>query len=151
MKKFNYKKNYHNNVFNAKISSLLDNYRSICDFDFVLRKDKCKRIIAGDHKKGGDKMNQSTLKTYSRFVSDDVSIYIVYCNICEDTGVFEKCIIKEVKSASEIKREQLKDKKNLQYFYKDVFELRTDDELKMFFSVELHDDFKEKLKKQRLF
>ena len=151
MKKFNYNEKYHNNVFNAKLSQVLDSKRCIMDFDFVLAKGNYTKIL-GDFKRYSDKASLATLRTYSEFAEDGHYVFIVKADINTKTGEFDYIYIKEVEKKSKVIEFNSWNTEDLtRYFKKHQFKLSNDKELNRFFSVETHEEFKQKLKNEYLF
>lgn len=148
MNKFNFNKNYHNNVLNAKLSSILDKKRSIMDIDIYLSKIGCNTTIMADHKKTNDKASISTLKCLSQLVTNTNHCFIVRNEINEQTGE----IVNDLTTIYEIKEfnNDLKYSKNKQDFIKNIFELRNDQELALFFDVEKHNEFKKLLLNRKI-
>ena len=140
-----YNKNYHNNVFSAKLSETLDRERSIMDFDITLTKQGCDLKMILDHKKKSDKTSINTLRTISRFLNDNTLAFIVRNEINEETleVLDNTTIVYEVKKYDNTM-------KNKEDFIANVFELRSDEEIKSFFSVETHLKFKSKLLQKKL-
>ena len=143
MNEFKFNKNYHNNVLNAKLSSILDRKRSIMDIDIYLSKIGCKTTIMADHKKTNDKASISTLKCLSELVTDTNHCFIVRNEINEQTGE----VVNDLTTIYEIKKFDVAPKysTNKQDFIENIFELRNDKELALFFDVEKHNEFKELL------
>lgn len=147
MKDYNHIKGYHNNPFNAKLSSILDDKRTIVDIDCVLSKKGCKVKIILDHKKGKDTVGKASLQEYSKFVDDNTFCFIVRNDI-DDKGkvVNNKTIAYEIKPIHEVK--DVDDKSS---FIKNIFTLCNDEELRKFFAVETHISFKNKLLNENRF
>ena len=150
MKKFNYNEKYHNNVFNAKLSQVLDSKRCIMDFDFVLAKDNYTKIL-GDFKRFSDKASVVTLRIYSEFAEQGHYVFIVKGDINTKTGDFNNIYIKEVERKSKVINFKSWDKDTSRFFKGATYQLTSDEELNRFFSVETHEDFKQELKNRFLF
>ena len=116
MNKFNYKKDYQNNCFNAKLSSLLDKKRSIMDIDCFLYKLGCKTKILFDHKKPSDSTTIASLKGYAMLANDDFHCFIV---------------------SNDVKNNAEKSD-----YIKQTFHLTDDQQIVEFFKVETHERFK---------
>jgi hypothetical protein len=145
-KKFN--PSYHNNEFNYLISELTDVKRSIMDIDCMITKYKHNTFMI-DHKKNEDKTSLNTLMQLSNFVDvvlndkTKVQCFIVRSNVnietCESlNGV---TMIYEIKNINNVV-----DKKNKTDFIKGVFKTNNDEELKLFFQQETHNEIKENLR-----
>lgn len=143
-RKFDFIEGYHNNVFNAKVSSLLDKRRIICDVDFVTEVWGYDFIIMADHKKPstGDSSTIPQLKFGSMRANSNLFYFIVRCDINEKTGEIHnnRVVVTELKSYKEVKN-----KNNKQDYVKNQFVLTNDEELRKFFAVETHISFKNKL------
>lgn len=145
-KKFN--PNYHNNEFNYLISELTDIKRSIIDIDCMITKYKYNTFII-DHKKNEDSTSLNTLMHLSNYVgvtlndSTKVQCFIVRSNINTETCETYNGItmIYEIKNINDVA-----DKKNKTDFIKGVFKTTNDNELKLFFQQETHNEVKEKLR-----
>ncbi len=143
MNEFNFNKNYHNNVLNAKLSSILDRNRSIMDIDIYLSKFGCETTIMADHKKTNDKASISTLKCLSELATDTNHCFIVRNEINEQTGevLNNLTTIYEIKKLINVPNRS----KNKEDYVENIFELRNDKELALFFDVEKHSMFKKHL------
>ena len=143
MNEFKFNKNYHNNIFSAKLSHILDRKRSIMDIDIYLSKFGCKTTIMIDHKKTNDEASISTLKCLSELATDTNRCFIVRNEIDEKTGeiVNDLTTIYEIKKLIDVSNKG----KNKQDYVKNIFELRNDTELALFFDVEKHNEFKNDL------
>jgi hypothetical protein len=145
-KKFN--PNYHNNEFNYLISELTDVKRSIIDIDCMMTKYKYNTFII-DHKKNEDATSLNTLMHLSNYVgvtlndSTKVQCFIVRSNINTETCETYNgtTMIYEIKNINDVA-----DKKNKTDFIKGVFKTTNDNELKLFFQQETHNEVKEKLR-----
>lgn len=143
MKKYEYKKGYQNNAFNAKISSLLDRNRTIMDVDCFLFKLGCDTKIIYDHKRPSDKTTISSLRGYSMLADKNTFCYIVLNDVDENGNIKDNITrIYEIKPQSEVK-----DKSNKQDYIKHFYILVNDVELANFFKVEKHKEYKETIKK----
>tara|TARA_R110002072_G_scaffold292250_1_gene460785 strand:- start:42 stop:503 length:462 start_codon:yes stop_codon:yes gene_type:complete len=142
MEKFNYDTNYQNNCFNAKLSQLLDKKRTIMDIDCFLYKLGCQTKIMYDHKKTKDKTSLAALKGYAFLVSENFHCFIVR-NELDDTGniINNDTVIYEIKALKDVK-----DLKNKSDFLKNTYILTNEDDIKLFFQVETHNNFKRKYK-----
>ena len=144
MKKYEY--TYQNNCFNAKLSNLLDKKRTIIDVDCFLYKLGCETKILFDHKKSSDKTSIASLRGYSMLASKDFYCYIVINDLNEKGNILNnKTKVYEIKSLNEVKNQNEKAD-----YIKDFFMLCNDEEIKQFFSVENHLNFKLKIKNQQL-
>lgn len=144
MKKYEY--TYQNNCFNAKLSNLLDKKRTIIDVDCFLYKLGCETKILFDHKKSSDKTSIASLRGYSMLASKDFYCYIVINDLNEKGDILNnKTKVYEIKPLKEVKNQNEK----VDYI-KDFFMLCNDEEIKQFFSVENHLNFKLKIKNQQL-
>ena len=144
MKKYEY--TYQNNCFNAKLSNLLDKKRTIIDVDCFLYKLGCETKILFDHKKSSDKTSIASLRGYSMLASKDFYCYIVINDLNEKGNILNnKTKVYEIKPLNEVKNQNEK----VDYI-KDFFMLCNDEEIKQFFSVENHLNFKLKIKNQQL-
>ena len=144
MKKYEY--TYQNNCFNAKLSNLLDKKRTIIDIDCFLYKLGCETKILFDHKKSSDKTSIASLRGYSMLVSKDFYCYIVINDLNEKGNILNnKTKVYEIKPLNEVKNQNEKAD-----YIKDFFMLCNDEEIKQFFSVENHLNFKLKIKNQQL-
>lgn len=144
MKKYEY--TYQNNCFNAKLSNLLDKKRTIIDVDCFLYKLGCETKILFDHKKSSDKTSIASLRGYSMLASKDFYCYIVINDLNEKGDILNnKTKVYEIKSLKEVKNQNEKAD-----YIKDFFMLCNDEEVKQFFSVENHLNFKLKIKNQQL-
>lgn len=144
MKKYEY--TYQNNCFNAKLSNLLDKKRTIIDVDCFLYKLGCETKILFDHKKSSDKTSIASLRGYSMLASKDFYCYIVINDLNEKGDILNnKTKVYEIKSLKEVKNQNEKAD-----YIKDFFMLCNDEEIKQFFSVENHLNFKLKIKNQQL-
>lgn len=143
-----YNSNYHNNEFNYLISELTDIKRSIIDIDFIITKYKYNTFMI-DHKKNEDSTSLNTLMDLSNYVGvtlndkTKVQCFIVRSNVnteaCETvTGV---TMIYEIKNINDVV-----DKKNKTDFIKGIFKTTNDEQLKLFFQQETHNEVKEKLR-----
>lgn len=143
MSEFKFNKNYHNNVFSAKLSSILDKKRSIMDIDTYLYKFGCETTIMIDHKKTNDEASIATLKCLSKLATDTNHCVIVRNEIDEKTGkvVNDLTTIYEIKKMINVPNRS----ENKQDYVKNIFELRNDTELALFFDVEKHNEFKKHL------
>lgn len=145
-KKFNSK--YHNNEFNYLISELTDVRRSIMDIDCVLSKYKFNTFMI-DHKKNEDTTSLNTLMQLSNYVGvtlndkTKIQCFVIRSNV--NTEVCETVdgitMIYEIKNINDVK-----DKKNKTDFIKGIFKTTNDNELKLFFQQETHEEIKEKLR-----
>lgn len=145
-KKFNSK--YHNNEFNYLISELTDVSRSIMDIDCVLSKYKFNTFMI-DHKKNEDTTSLNTLMQLSNYVGvtlndkTKIQCFVIRSNV--NTEVCETVdgitMIYEIKNINDVK-----DKKNKTDFIKGIFKTTNDNELKLFFQQETHEEIKEKLR-----
>ena len=144
MKKYEY--TYQNNCFNAKLSNLLDKKRTIIDVDCFLYKLGCETKILFDHKKSSDKTSIASLRGYSMLASKDFYCYIVINDLNEKGKILNnKTKVYEIKPLNEVKNQNEKAD-----YIKDFFMLCNDEEIKQFFSVENHLNFKLKIKNQQL-
>lgn len=144
MKKYEY--TYQNNCFNAKLSNLLDKKRTIIDIDCLLYKLGCETKILFDHKKSSDKTSIASLRGYSLLASKDFYCYIVISDLNEKGNILNnKTKVYEIKPLNEVKNQSEKAD-----YIKDFFMLCNDEEIKQFFSVENHLNFKLKIKNQQL-
>jgi|DEB0MinimDraft_12_1074336.scaffolds.fasta_scaffold140137_2 hypothetical protein len=140
-----YKYTYQNNCFNAKLSNLLDKKRTIIDIDCLLYKIGCKTKIMFDHKKSTDKTSIASLRAYSLFATKEFYCYIVINDLDEKGDILNnKTKIYEIKPFNEVKNKF--EKSN---YIKDFFILCNDEEVKNFFSVENHLQYKQKIKQQQ--
>ena len=145
-KKFN--PNYHNNEFNYLISELTDVKRSIIDIDCMITKYKYNTFMI-DHKKNEDTTSLNTLMHLSNYVDvtlndkTKVQCFIVRSNVNTETcetlnGI---TMIYEIKNIN-----QVVDKKNKTDFIKGIFKTTNDEQLKLFFQQETHNEVKEKFR-----
>ena len=145
-KKFN--PNYHNNEFNYLISELTDIKRSIIDIDCMITKYKYNTFMI-DHKKNEDSTSLNTLMHLSNYVGvtlndkTQVQCFIVRSNVNTETcqTVDDITMIYEIKNIN-----QVVDKKNKTDFIKGIFKTTNDEQLKLFFQQETHNEIKEKLR-----
>lgn len=145
-KKFN--SNYHNNEFNYLISELTDVKRSIMDIDCMITKFNYNTFMI-DHKKNEDTTSLNTLMQLSNYVDvilndkTKVQCFIVRSNvntdICETANGIT--MIYEIKNINDVV-----DKKNKTDYIKGVFKTKNDNELKLFFQQETHNEIKEKFR-----
>ena len=145
-KKFN--SNYHNNEFNYLISELTDVKRSIMDIDCMITKFNYNTFMI-DHKKNEDTTSLNTLMQLSNYVDvtlndkTKVQCFIVRSNInteiCETANGIT--MIYEIKNINNVL-----DKKNKTDYIKGVFKTKNDNELKLFFQQETHNEIKEKFR-----
>jgi hypothetical protein len=143
-----YNPNYHNNEFNYLISELTDVKRSIMDIDCVMTKYKFNTFMI-DHKKNEDTTSLNTLMQLSNYV--DVTLNDktkIQCFIVRSNVNIETCqtsdgitMIYEIKNIN-----QVVDKKNKTDFIKGIFKTTNDEQLKLFFQPETHNEVKEKLR-----
>ena len=144
MKKYEY--TYQNNCFNAKLSNLLDKKRTIIDVDCFLYKLGCETKILFDHKKSSDKTSIASLRGYSMLASKNFYCYIVINDLNEKGNILNnKTKVYEIKPLNEVKNQN-----ESNGYIKDFFMLCNDEEIKQFFSVENHLNFKLKIKNQQL-
>lgn len=144
MNNYDYKKDYQNNAFNAKISSLLDKKRTIMDIDCFLYKIDCDTKIFYDHKKTTDKTTLGSLIGYSMLVDKNTYCYIVINDVDEQGNIIDnKTKIYEIKAQSEIENKFKKEN-----YIKDFYLLCNDNELTNFFKVENHKEYKKQIKNQ---
>lgn len=139
---------YHNNEFNYLISELTDVKRSIIDIDCVMTKFKFNTFMI-DHKKNEDSTSLNTLTHLSNYVGvtlndkTQVQCFIVRSNVntevCETVNGIT--MIYEIKNINDVK-----DKKNKTDFIKGIFKTTNDEQLKLFFQQETHNEIKEKLR-----
>lgn len=143
MKEFKFIKNYHNNVFSAKLSNILDRNRAIMDIDIYLSKFGCETTIMADHKKTNDEASINTLRCLSGLATDINRCFIVRNEINEKTGEVANGLttIYEIKKLIDVPKYS----KNKQDYVENIFELRSDKELALFFDVEKHIMFKKQL------
>ena len=145
-KKFN--PSYHNNEFNYIISELTDMNRSIMDVDCMITKFKHNTFMI-DHKKNEDSTSLNTLTHLSNYAGvtlndkTKVQCFIVRSNVNTETceTVNGITMIYEIKNINDVK-----DKKNKTDFIKGIFKTNSDNELKLFFQQETHNEVKEKLR-----
>ena len=145
-KKFN--SNYHNNEFNYLISELTDVKRSIMDIDCMITKFNYNTFMI-DHKKNEDTTSLNTLIQLSNYVGvtlndkTKVQCFIVRSNvntdICETANGIT--MIYEIKNINDVV-----DKKNKTDYIKGIFKTKNDNELKLFFQQETHNEIKEKFR-----
>ena len=145
-KKFN--SNYHNNEFNYLISELTDVKRSIMDIDCMITKFNYNTFMI-DHKKNEDTTSLNTLMQLSNYVDvtlndkTKVQCFIVRSNvntdICETANGIT--MIYEIKNINDVV-----DKKNKTDYIKGIFKTKNDNELKLFFQQETHNEIKEKFR-----
>lgn len=143
-----YNSNYHNNEFNYLISELTDIKRSIIDIDCVITKYKFNTFMI-DHKKNEDKTSINTLMQLSNFVGitlndkTKIQCFVVRSNVNTETceTVNGITMIYEIKNINDVK-----DKNNKTDFIKGVFKSTNDDELRLFFQQETHNEIKENLR-----
>lgn len=141
-------KTYHNNEFNYLISQHLDLKRSVMDIDCVLTRFNCDSFLI-DHKKSGDMTSINTIRTLSNYVGVQLNDKTrIKCFIVRSDIDTDKCetidgvtLIYEIKSYNEVK-----DKKNKKEFVKAIYRTTNDNELKLFFQQETHEQIKHKLK-----
>ena len=145
-KKFN--PSYHNNEFNYLISELTDIKRSIIDIDCLIAKYNFNTFMI-DHKKNGDETSLNTLLNLSNYANVElnnkskIQCFIVRSNVNTETcetldGI---TMIYEIKNINEVK-----DKKNKTEFIKGIFKTNNDNDLKLFFQPETHNEVREKLR-----
>ena len=140
MNKFNYKKDYQNNCFNAKLSSLLDKKRSIMDIDCFLYKLGCKTKILFDHKKPSDSTTIASLKGYAMLANDDFHCFIVSNDVDESGNIINNAtVIRQIKPLIDVKNNKEKSD-----YIKQIFHLTSDQQIVEFFQVETHERFKNK-------
>ena len=146
MEKFNYNEKYQNNCFNAKLSQVLDKKRTIMDIDCFLFKLGCETKIMYDHKKGKDTTSLPALRGYSSLVSENFHCFIVRNDIDEKGNVIDSTtFIYEINAAKHVNNR--KEKKD---YIKNIYTLTSDDEIKQFFQVETHNDFKKRYKETKI-
>lgn len=145
-KKFN--SNYHNNEFNYLISELTDVKRSIMDIDCMITKYKYNTFMI-DHKKNEDTTSLNTLIKLSNYAGvtlndkTKVQCFIVRSNVNTETceTVDGITMIYEIKNLNDVI-----DKKNKTDFIKGIFKITNDNQLKLFFQQETHNEIKEKFR-----
>ena len=138
MNKFNYKKDYQNNCFNAKLSSLLDKKRSIMDIDCFLYKLGCKTKILFDHKKPSDSTTIASLKGYAMLANDDFHCFIVSNDVDASGNIINNAtVIRQIKPLNDVKNNAEKSD-----YIKQTFHLTDDQQIVEFFQVETHERFK---------
>jgi hypothetical protein len=143
-----YKPTYHNNEFNYLISELTDLKRSIIDIDCVLTKFNYNTFLI-DHKKTGDLTSLNTVRTLSNYVdvkltdSTKIQCFIVRSNVNTETceTIDGITMIYEIKNIKEVK-----DRKNKVEYIKAIYKTTNDNELKLFFQQETHNQIKNKLR-----
>jgi hypothetical protein len=144
----NYNSNYHNNEFNYLISELTDVKRSIMDIDCMITKYKYNTFMI-DHKKNEDTTSLNTLMQLANYVDvvlndkTKVQCFIVRSNVntesCETVNGIT--MIYEIKNINNVI-----DKKNKTDFIKGIFKTTNDEQLKLFFQQETHNEIKEELR-----
>jgi hypothetical protein len=145
-----YRSNYYNNEFNYLISELTDLKRSIIDIDCVLTKFNYNTFFI-DHKKTGDKTSLNTVRTLANYVdtrltdSTKIQCFIVRSNVNTETceTIDGITTIYEIKNIKEVK-----DRTNKLEYIKAIYKTTNDNELKLFFQQETHNQIKNKLKIQ---
>ena len=143
-----YNSNYHNNEFNYLISELTDVKRSIMDIDCMITKYKYNTFMI-DHKKNEDTTSLNTLMQLANYVDvvlndkTKVQCFIVRSNVntesCETVNGIT--MIYEIKNINNVI-----DKKNKTDFIKGIFKTTNDEQLKLFFQQETHNEIKEELR-----
>lgn len=143
-----YNPNYHNNEFNYLISELTDVKRSIMDIDCMITKYKYNTFMI-DHKKNEDTTSLNTLMQLANYVDvvlndkTKVQCFIVRSNVntesCETVNGIT--MIYEIKNINNVI-----DKKNKTDFIKGIFKTTNDEQLKLFFQQETHNEIKEELR-----
>lgn len=145
-KKFN--NNYYNNEFNYLISELTDTSRSIMDIDCVLSKYYFNTFMI-DHKKNEDTTSLNTLMQLSNYVGvtlndkTKIQCFVIRSNVNTETceTVNGITMIYEIKNINDVK-----DKKNKTDFIKGIYKTTNDNQLRLFFQQETHEETKEKLR-----
>ena len=144
--KFN--SSYHNNEFNYLISELTDTSRSIMDIDCVLSKYYHNTFMI-DHKKNEDTTSLNTLMQLSNYVGvtlndkTKIQCFVIRSNVNTETceTVNGITMIYEIKNINDVK-----DKKNKTDFIKGIYKTTNDNQLRLFFQQETHEEIKEKLR-----
>lgn len=139
---------YHNNEFNYLISELTDIKRSIIDIDCVIAKYTFNTFMI-DHKKNGDETSLNTLLNLSNYADVQLNNKSkIQCFIVRSTVNTETCeTVDGITMIYEIKNiNQVVDKKNKTDFIKGIFKTTNDEQLKLFFQQETHNEIKEKLR-----
>jgi hypothetical protein len=139
---------YHNNEFNYLISELTDTSRSIMDIDCVLSKYYHNTFMI-DHKKNEDTTSLNTLMQLSNYVGvtlndkTKIQCFVIRSNVNTETceTVNGITMIYEIKNINDVK-----DKKNKTDFIKGIYKTTNDNQLRLFFQQETHEEIKEKLR-----